>query len=71
MCIRDRAKIVCSAVVGVEPRIMGIGPVEATRLALKRANLNLDQIDVIELNEAFAAQSIAVLKELELSLIHI
>ena len=62
--LKPLAKIVCSAVVGVEPRIMGIGPVEATKLALKRANLTLDQIDVIELNEAFAAQSIAVLKEL-------
>ncbi len=62
--LKPLAKIVCSAVVGVEPRIMGIGPVEATKLALKRAGLTLDQIDVIELNEAFAAQSIAVLKEL-------
>ena len=43
---------------------MGIGPVEATKLALKRANLTLDQIDIIEINEAFAAQSIACLKEL-------
>jgi acetyl-CoA acyltransferase len=62
--LKPLAKILSSAVVGVEPRIMGIGPVEATKLALKRANLTLDQIDVIELNEAFAAQSIAVLKEL-------
>lgn len=62
--LKPLAKIVSSAVVGVEPRIMGIGPVEATKLALKRANLTLDQIDIIELNEAFAAQSIACLKEL-------
>ncbi len=62
--LKPLAKIVSSAVVGVEPRIMGIGPVDATKLALKRANLTLDQIDIIELNEAFAAQSIAVLKEL-------
>ena len=62
--LRPLAKIVSSAVTGCEPRIMGIGPVEATKLALKRANLRLDQIDIIELNEAFAAQSIAVLKEL-------
>ncbi|MGA9212403.1 3-oxoadipyl-CoA thiolase [Kaistella sp.] len=62
--LKPLAKIVCSAVVGVEPRIMGIGPVDATKLALKRAGLTLDQIDIIELNEAFAAQSIAVLKEL-------
>ncbi|WP_417429317.1 acetyl-CoA C-acyltransferase [Halpernia sp.] len=64
--LKPMAKIVSSAVVGVEPRIMGIGPVGATNLALKRAGLTLDQIDVIELNEAFAAQSIAVLKELNL-----
>ena len=62
------AKIVSSAVTGCEPRIMGIGPVEATKLALKRANLRLDQIDIIELNEAFAAQSIAVLKELGIAI---
>ena len=62
--LKPLAKIVCSAVVGVEPRIMGIGPVDATKLALKRAGLTLDQIDIIELNEAFAAQSIACLKEL-------
>ena len=62
--VKPLAKIVCSAVVGVEPRIMGIGPVDATKLALKRAGLTLDQIDIIELNEAFAAQSIACLKEL-------
>lgn len=62
--LKPLAKIVCSAVVGVEPRIMGIGPVEATKLALKRAGLTLNQIDIIELNEAFAAQSIACLKEL-------
>ncbi len=61
------ARIVTSAVVGAEPRIMGIGPVEATKLALKRANLTLEAIDLIELNEAFAAQSIACLKELGLS----
>lgn len=61
--LKPLAKIVCSAVVGVEPRIMGIGPVDATKLALKRAGLTLDQIDIIELNEAFAAQSIACLKE--------
>ena len=65
--LKPLAKIVSSAVVGVEPSIMGIGPVEATKLALKRANLTLDQIDIIELNEAFAAQSIACLKELGLA----
>lgn len=62
--LKPLARIVTSAVTGTEPRIMGIGPVEASRLALKRAGLTLEQIDIIELNEAFAAQSIACLKEL-------
>ena len=58
------ARIVSSAVTGVEPRIMGIGPVSASLLALKRAGITLNQVDIIELNEAFAAQSIACLREL-------
>jgi acetyl-CoA acyltransferase len=62
-----RTRIVSSAVTGTEPRIMGIGPVEASRLALKRAGLTLDQIDVIELNEAFAAQVLACTRQLGLS----
>jgi len=62
------ARIVSSAVKGVEPRIMGIGPVPATNLALKRAGLTLDQMDIIEINEAFAAQSIACLDALNLSI---
>ena len=66
--LKPLARIVSSAVVGVEPRIMGIGPVEATNLALKRAGLTLSDIDIIEINEAFAAQSIACLKELGISL---
>ena len=53
-------RVVATAVVGVEPRCMGIGPVPATRKVLERAGLTLDQMDVIELNEAFAAQSIAL-----------
>jgi acetyl-CoA acetyltransferase len=53
------ARIVSSAVVGVEPRIMGIGPVEAANKALKRAGLTFKDIDLIELNEAFAAQALA------------
>ncbi|MCG7856492.1 3-oxoadipyl-CoA thiolase [Flavihumibacter sediminis] len=57
-------RIVSSAVVGVEPRIMGIGPVGATRKALEKASLQLSDIDVIELNEAFAAQSLACIREL-------
>jgi 3-oxoadipyl-CoA thiolase len=64
--LKPLAKILSSAVVGVEPRIMGIGPVGASKLALKRAGLTLDDIDVIELNEAFAAQSLAVIRELGL-----
>ena len=58
------ARIVASGVAGVEPRIMGMGPVPSSRLALERAKLSLDQMDVIELNEAFAAQSLACLREL-------
>jgi 3-oxoadipyl-CoA thiolase len=57
--IKPLARIVSSAVVGVEPRIMGIGPVEASNKALKRAGLSFKDIDLIELNEAFAAQSLA------------
>ena len=62
--LKPLARIVSSAVVGVEPRIMGIGPVDATKKALAKAGLTLDQMDVIELNEAFAAQSIACLRAL-------
>ena len=51
---------------GVEPRIMGIGPVAAIPIALKQAGLSLNDIDQIELNEAFAAQSLAVIKELDI-----
>jgi len=58
------ARVVTSAVAGVEPRIMGMGPVPSSRKALERAGLSLEQMDVIELNEAFAAQSLACLREL-------
>ncbi|MDX1938700.1 MAG: 3-oxoadipyl-CoA thiolase [Flavihumibacter sp.] len=64
--LQPKAKIISSAVVGVEPRIMGIGPVEATKKALAKAGLSLNDIDIIELNEAFAAQSIACIRELGL-----
>jgi acetyl-CoA acetyltransferase len=57
---------VTAATAGVEPRIMGMGPVPASRKALHRAALDLGQMDVIELNEAFAAQGLAVLRELGL-----
>ncbi|HET7482514.1 MAG TPA: thiolase family protein [Actinomycetota bacterium] len=63
-----RTRIVTSAVAGVEPQRMGIGPVFATRKALKRAGLTLDDIGLVELNEAFAAQSLACIKELDLDL---
>ena len=56
-------RLVSWAVAGVEPKLMGIGPVPATKLALERAGLSLSQMDVIELNEAFAAQAIAVMRE--------
>ena len=59
------ARIVTTAVAGVDPSVMGIGPVPATRKALERAGLTIDQIDLIELNEAFAAQGLACMKELE------
>jgi acetyl-CoA acetyltransferase family protein len=60
------ARVVSMAVAGVPPRIMGIGPVPATRKLLERTGVSLDEIEVIELNEAFAAQSLAVLRELGL-----
>lgn len=60
------ARVVAMAAAGVEPRIMGIGPVEATRRVLKRAGLTLDDMDLIELNEAFAAQALAVTRQLGL-----
>ena len=60
-------RIVASAVVGVEPRIMGMGPVPATRAVLKKSGLALEHMDVIEINEAFAAQSLACLRELKLA----
>lgn len=52
---------------GVEPGLMGMGPVHATRIALERADMNISQIDLVELNEAFAAQSVAVIRELKLN----
>ncbi len=61
--LKPRARIVSSAVVGVEPRIMGIGPVEASKKALKQAGLKFEDISVIELNEAFASQSLACIRE--------
>jgi acetyl-CoA acyltransferase len=60
--IQPLARIISSGAVGVEPRIMGIGPVEASNKALKKAGLKIDDIDIIELNEAFAAQSLACIR---------
>jgi 3-oxoadipyl-CoA thiolase len=62
--LTPRARIVAAAVAGVEPRVMGMGPVPATRKVLEIAGLTIGQMDVIELNEAFAAQALAVLREL-------
>ena len=64
--LKPTAKIVSSAVVGVEPRIMGIGPVKASEKALAKAKLTLDDMDIIELNEAFSAQSLACIREMGL-----
>jgi 3-oxoadipyl-CoA thiolase len=65
--LTPKARIVSSAVVGVEPRIMGIGPVVATQKALQKAGLTLNDIDVIEFNEAFSAQCLAVSRNLGLA----
>jgi len=62
--LQPLARIVSSGVVGVEPRIMGIGPVKASQLALQRAGITLDQVDVLELNEAFAAQVLSCTRSL-------
>lgn len=64
--LRPRARILSMAVVGVDPSIMGYGPVPATQKALARAGLTIDDIDGVELNEAFAAQALPVLKDLGL-----
>jgi acetyl-CoA acyltransferase len=64
--LTPKARILSSAVVGVEPRLMGIGPVEATRKALKRAGLTLDDMDILEMNEAFSAQILSCSRELGL-----
>ncbi|HZA92269.1 MAG TPA: thiolase family protein, partial [Gemmatimonadales bacterium] len=64
--LQPMARVVASAVAGVDPSCMGLGPVPATRKALARAGLTMDQMDLIELNEAFAAQAIACIRELKL-----
>jgi 3-oxoadipyl-CoA thiolase len=65
--LQPKVRIVSAAVAGVEPRIMGIGPVFASEKALKRAGLTLDQMDVLELNEAFAAQVLACTRKMGLA----
>lgn len=62
--LTPRAKIITSSVVGIEPRVMGLGPIYATKKILEKTKFTLDDFDVIELNEAFASQSLAVLREL-------
>ncbi|KER04654.1 3-oxoadipyl-CoA thiolase [Photorhabdus temperata subsp. temperata] len=64
--LKPRAKIIASTAVGIEPRIMGFAPAPAIKKLLKQANLALDQMDVIELNEAFAAQALAIIRDLGL-----
>lgn len=66
--LKPRAKYISSAVAGVDPSFMGIGPVPATKKALDRANLKVNDLDLIELNEAFAAQSLACINELNLDI---
>lgn len=65
--LKPKARIVSMAVAGVDPSLMGIGPVPATHKALERAGLTLEQIDLVELNEAFAAQALSVMKLLKLN----
>ncbi len=64
--LKPKAKILGSAVAGVEPKVMGIGPVEASQKLLKRLSLTLNDMDIIELNEAFAAQALAVIRTMGL-----
>jgi acetyl-CoA C-acetyltransferase len=64
--LKPFAKIVSWSSVGVEPSLMGLGPIDAVKLALKKANWKIDEVDLFEINEAFAAQSIAVIRELKI-----
>ncbi len=64
--IKPLVKIVSWASVGVDPSLMGLGPIEAVRTAIKKAKWNLDEVDLFEINEAFAAQSLAVIRELNI-----
>jgi acetyl-CoA acetyltransferase family protein len=62
--LKPMARIVSTGIAGVDPRCMGIGPVPATEMALKKAGLTISDLDLVELNEAFASQSLAVIREL-------
>jgi 3-oxoadipyl-CoA thiolase len=64
--LRPMARVVATAVAGVDPAVMGLGPIPATRKALQRAGLTVDDLDLVELNEAFASQSVACIRELGL-----
>jgi acetyl-CoA acetyltransferase family protein len=64
--LESMARVIATAVAGVDPSCMGLGPIPATRKALERAGITVDQLDLIELNEAFAAQAIACIRELRL-----
>ena len=68
LCLKPKVRIKAMAVVGVDPSVMGIGPVPAVNKALERAGLKLEEIDLIELNEAFAAQALSVIKLLKMNL---
>ncbi len=65
--LKPRARILAAAIAGVEPRVMGLGPVDASKKALERAGLRLSDMDVIELNEAFAAQVLGCLKQMDVA----
>ncbi|NWF71409.1 MAG: thiolase family protein, partial [Chloroflexi bacterium] len=66
--LKPLARVLSTGIAGVDPRFMGIGPVPATQMALKKAGLTMRDIEVVELNEAFAAQSIAVMRDLHIPL---
>ena len=66
--LKPIARMVSYALAGVDPTIMGIGPVEAVPKALKRINMKLDDIEMIELNEAFASQALSVIRELDMNM---
>ena len=65
--MQPQLRVLASAVAGVSPRVMGLGPIPATRKALQRAGISIEDLDIIELNEAFAVQALAVMDELGLA----